>query len=315
LKKILILTVLRQVLLLAIFSAFQDEALAKPIDFFSFDSVSKGKNEWFSEPARINVSNEFSTNGRHSFSMDFLLPVYYSSDRDTLFFFNPKKTCHYPWAQELNLGVGLRKIVSDSYIIGANVFYDKKFSVNDKYHYQLGYGFEYLSRPFDFRFNYYDPISGSRTIDDSGYSFGELSLVNWRTFEEPLEGFDLEFGFPLLEDLNTRFYIGGFNYDSDLADDVRGLRLRSETQIVEGFYLDLTLNNYENGESNFIVGIRISLPFDFTELFKGKGVFESFDSERSYLQKRLFERVVRDIDVQSNKSNRGTFCRRYDICR
>jgi len=127
--------------------------------------------------------------------MDFLFPVYYSRDKDALFFFDSRKTYHNPWAEELNLGIGLRKIVSNDYIIGANLFYDKKFSTNDKHHYQLGYGLEYLSKLFDFRFNYYDPTSGTRTIDDSEYGFGELDLVNWRKLEEPLEGFDLEFGY------------------------------------------------------------------------------------------------------------------------
>jgi hypothetical protein len=290
--------IVSQILLLLI-PLSQQQVSAKNPTLSILDT--KSEKVWFSEPLKCQISNEFSTNGRHSLYMDFLCPVYYSRDRSTLFFFDSKKTYHNPWAEELNLGIGLRKIVSNDYIIGANLFYDKKFSTNDKYHYQLGYGLEYLSKLFDFRFNYYDPTSGTRMIDDSEYGFGELGLVNQRRLEEPLEGFDLEFGFPLPKQLSTRFYIGGFNFDSDLADDVRGLRLRSETQIVKGFSLDLTLNSYENDETHFIAGVRVSLPFDFSSLFKGGNIFKPTFKKRDYLQERLFERVVRDIDIQSRR--------------
>ena len=108
---------------------------------------------------------------RYKAYVDYILPLYYPDSGNTLLFFNPKNSCDMTGsARELNMGLGLRHIFFDSFILGGHIFYDKKLSINNQWHSQLGYGFEFLSKPFDFRFNYYDPITKPKLVDD-GYDF------------------------------------------------------------------------------------------------------------------------------------------------
>ena len=177
-------------------------------------------------PTKLRLSTQVSTEDRYIFYLDYLLPLYYSQDKTTLFYFNPKKVYSSPKAEELNLGLGFRHIFSsddyEDFILGVHFFYDKKYSANKAWHYQRGYGLEFLSKPFDFRFNYYQPINDARSVDTT-YSFGSSSLIYTNSMEEPLEGFDFELGFPLYpEKLKTRLYLGGFFYDSKLAEDHNG---------------------------------------------------------------------------------------------
>ena len=248
-------------------------------------------------PSKIRFSTQVSTEERYSFYVDYLFPLYYSQDKGLLVFFNPKQTYHSPTSEELNLGLGVRKILGDEYILGVHLFYDKKYSENHVWHRQRGYGFEFLSQGLDMRFNYYDPIDGPQVAYD-GYELGETSLIYWYNLEEPLEGFDFEVGIPLVpEGLKTRVYGGGFFYDSNLTKDVEGFRLRSETNINDWLSLDLTLDRYNKGETNFIGGFRVTIPFEVGKFVEGKNPFK--ERKVPYIEERLFERVVRDIDIQS----------------
>ncbi|MBN2119551.1 MAG: right-handed parallel beta-helix repeat-containing protein [Candidatus Omnitrophica bacterium] len=252
------------------------------------------------QPSRARFSTQVSTEDRWIFYTDYLCPIRYSQDENTLIFFNPKAAYSLPASEELNLGLGFRHIFSGEYILGFHIFYDKKKSVNQVWHSQRGYGFEFLSEKLDFRFNYYDPTRGPKEIDTT-YGLGATSLVSFQNLEEPLEGFDFEFGIPVVpKKLNTRIYLGGFIYDSTLTHNVEGVRLRSETDINDWLSLDLTYNQDVRGESEFVGGFRINIPLEFGKLFDKKNPFET--KKRSHIKDRLFDRVVRDIDIQSSGS-------------
>ena len=253
-------------------------------------------------PSKVRFSSQVSTEDRCAFYIDYIFPLYYSEDETTIVFFNPKKTYFSPYSEELNLGVGLRKIYMDKYILGVHLFYDKKHSPNKEWHYQRGYGFEFLSEPLDFRFNYYDPINDAREVND-GYEFGQANLVYWKEYEEPLEGFDFEFGVPLIpKKLNTRIYAGGFFFDSKMGEDRNGFRVRTETNINNWLSLDLAFNGISGGESEFIGGFRVTIPLELGKILDGRNFLKT--RKKSYIKERLFERVVRDIDIQSEASTK-----------
>ena len=267
---------------------------------FASDDANSDTQE-FSLPSKIRLSVETSTKDRNSFYVDYLFPLYYSKAQDMLLFFNPKQTLHSPSSEELNLGLCLRKIFKDSFILGLHFFYDKKYSTSRIWHYQRGYGLEYLSEPLDVRFNYYDPTSKAK-IADFGYKFGQSNLLCWKSYEEPLEGFDFEFGFPVIpKKLNTRLYLGGYFYDSKLSKDVEGIRIRTETNLNKWLSIDTSLERRNSGEIDFTGGIRITIPFELTKIPKKEGPFKT-PPEKPYIKERLFERVVRDIDIQSSSS-------------
>ena len=231
--------------------------------------------------------------------MDYLLPLYYFKDQSTLLFFNPKQNLYTPSAEETNLGLGLRKIFSDKFILGTHFFFDRKFAHSNKLYSQVGAGFEFLSKPFDFRFNYYDPTTKAKVVDES-HEFGSTTLVNVKNMEEPLGGYDFEFGFPVLpKKLNTRLYLGGFFFNSRIGKDNNGCRIRSETNLTNWFALETTFNSRNAQETEFIGGIRITIPFGSSKATARQDPSKIIPTD-FYIQDRLLERVVRDIDVQSS---------------
>ena len=250
-------------------------------------------------PSKIRLSASGSTEERGIFYVDYLLPLYYFKDQSTLLFFNPKQNLYTPSAEETNLGLGLRKIFSDKFILGTHFFFDRKFAHSNKLYSQVGAGFEFLSKPFDFRFNYYDPTTKAKVVDES-HEFGSTTLVNVKNMEEPLGGYDFEFGFPVLpKKLNTRLYLGGFFFNSRIGKDNNGCRIRSETNLTNWFALETTFNSRNAQETEFIGGIRITIPFGSSKATARQDPSKIIPTD-FYIQDRLLERVVRDIDVQSS---------------
>ncbi|MBN2483151.1 MAG: inverse autotransporter beta domain-containing protein [Candidatus Omnitrophica bacterium] len=253
-------------------------------------------------PSKIRFAGQVSTEHRGSFYVDYLFPIWYAQDENSLIFFNPKQTIHTNSSDELNLGVGYRKIFWDKFIAGLHFFYDRKNSPADVTHEQVGWGLELLSEPIDFRFNYYDPTSGVKVVDEN-YSFGSTRLLVSHSYEEPLKGFDFEVGVPI-EVINTRAYAGGFFYDSKIANDVEGYRIRTETDINNWLSLDLEMNSKNKQETEFVGGLRVTVPLEFGKLLDRKEsinkLLDMFQvTQRSKLKERLLERVVRDIDIKT----------------
>lgn len=266
------------------------------------DRINKDDSAYW--PGKVRLSALGSSEDRGIFYIDYLFPLYYSQDQTAIVFLNPKQNLFTPYGLESNLGGGVRKVFCEKYILGAHFFYDKKYSRKHKLYSQVGYGVEFLSQPFDFRFNFYDPKTKAKVVEDAGYALGETNLLHFSIYEEPLEGYDFELGFPMIpKELKSRLYFGGFFFDSKLAKDVNGYRLRSETDINKWLAMDMVFNNRNAGESEFIGGLRVTLPFEWARIIDRKNPFKPMPRD-TYIKERLFERVVRDIDVQTQ--GRGT---------
>ena len=242
------------------------------------------------------------------FTADFIVPLIYTADKNTLFYYNPKDTYSTPDANEIHQGVGIRHIFDDSFILGVNTFFDRRQDSSDEWFSQAGVGFEYLSHPLDMRLNWYKPTTGAKTLGAPSYAFGSSDLIEYQQREEPLQGLDLEAGIPVFDKYTrTRVYAGGYFYQSRLAKDVNGFRARTETGLTKWLSLDTTFNSNIDKKVEFYGGLRVTLAFDLSNLFNktGKPVFSSPSppaSESAYLEDRIFERVVRDIDIQSKTS-------------
>ncbi len=298
----------------------------KKLSFFSYAflffvlSLSLRHSVYASEPTtstdslcpsvKVHLSS-YATNKKSQralFTTDFIVPLYYPKSKDSLFFFNPKYTYATPRANEINQGFGLRHIFEESFILGLNVFFDRRISHANKWYSQVGLGLEYLSHPLDIRLNWYKPLTHSKVVDSS-YEFGPTNLQHWEDKEEPLPGFDFELGLPVFEKYTkTRAYFGGFFYQSKLAKDVNGFRFRTETRVTNWLSLDTTLNSKASGKVEFMGGVRLSLPFEWTNLFKAEQKTKSKPlppcSTNTYLENRIFDRVVRDLDIQSLSSKK-----------
>ena len=262
-----------------------------------------------SVPGQVQFSAYASTNKSEEglFTIDFIVPLYYTSDKNTLVYYNPKDTYSTPDANEVHQGIGIRHIFDDSFILGMNTFFDRRQDHSDEWFSQAGVGFEYLSHPLDMRLNWYKPTTGAKTVDTT-YAFGSTDLIQYDQKIEPLPGLDFEAGVPVFDKYTkTRVYVGGYFYQSHLSKDMNGFRARTETSLTKWLSLDTTFNSNIDKKQEFYGGLRVTLSFDLFNLFNktGKPVFSVpviSNSKDAYLEDRLFDRVVRDIDVQSKSA-------------
>lgn len=254
-------------------------------------------------PGQVQFSAYGSTNDNKDglFTTDVILPLYYPADAGTLVFFNPKFTYTDPAAREYNIGAGIRHIFDDSYILGLGLFIDNREVRNGLYFMQAGVSLEYLSRPLDIRANWYKPTTGAKILDTT-YSFGSTSLIAHNNTMEALQGLDIEAGVPLLDKYtSTRGYVGGYFYQSQTAKDVNGFRARTETNLTNWLSIDTVFNSNIDKKEEFYGGVRVAVAFDLAQIGKGK-VFSGASlagRKAATLGDRLFDRVVRDIDIQS----------------
>jgi len=262
---------------------------------------------------------------RGLFTTDFIVPLYYSSNKDTLLYFNPKDTISTPFANEIHQGAGIRHIFDDSFILGFNAFFDRRQDyIDDTYVWnsQAGVGLEYLSQPLDLRTNWYKPTTRYKILGGAGpqtntYEFTNTSLVEipgatQENIVEPLQGLDFEAGVPVFDKYTkTRLYLGGYFYQSRLNKDVNGFRARTETKLTQWLALDTTFNSKVGNTNEFYGGLRVNLAFDLFNLFgrHGRSFFSTPsnpEANNNYLEDRIFDRVVRDIDIQSRSFTRSS---------
>lgn len=82
-------------------------------------------------------------------------------------FLNPRASVNDRDEEEINLGLGVRRLVEGALpcIVGANVYYDGRWTRNGNRFDQLGLGVEFLSDRVDARANYYLPDRDTALVD------------------------------------------------------------------------------------------------------------------------------------------------------
>ena len=253
---------------------------------------------------------------------DLFLPVYLDQDsvlrgnRELLFFLNPKITSASFSQDEENLGAGVRYLSADAFgeegfILGANLFYDSKYSPNGARYYQVGSGLEFLSRWLDLRGNYYRPLSDKNIINPV-YAFDEQRLAQFYIEEEALPGFDLEAGVlvPFISALvETRIYGGGYWYTSTLGHDITGSRARLEITPSPLLSLNIELRDDAVAGSDVFFGCRVSIPFDIGRIAERKNPLHGWGKYMGTrfgggsLKQRMTDPIVRDLDVVTLAKN------------
>jgi hypothetical protein len=212
--------------------------------------------------------------------------------------------------------------------VGANVFVDYLRTPSESDFWQSGFGVEVGTRYVELRGNYYLPWSDERVLgrrtetstftsssSSSSVSTGPTTVRDgrfvedfWRTnttrettttrrqtfetFEEPLEGWDVELAvlMPFIDQYLDMQLIGGYyQYSGDRSqqDDLDGWRAGVEIRPVPALVLGATwFENDRLYQSDWLASISIELPL-------GGGWRKSFTPRRRHLAERLFERVGR----------------------
>lgn len=241
---------------------------------------------------------------------DVLVPLY--SFDSGLLFLNPRGSLNDDDAQEFNLGVGSRWLLPGrEMIVGANIFYDHRYTDLDNEFNQAGAGLEFFSKWVDARANYYKPESGRKASDhyvntsmtvqenyekwkkpvaeenaivQSGVAVSEewevTTRQHFRRYEEAMEGFDAELGLllpiPVVKDFaDVRAFLGYAHYDNPVGEDPEGLKARLECHALPSLYLDAEWYEDEDlYQTTYSVGGRVRLPLDMAGLARGRNPFK-----------------------------------------
>ena len=259
---------------------------------------------------------------------DIITGLYHT--QDSALFINLRGTFGDDSSELFSAGLGFRHHLNDAgLIIGANVYYDQIESAAGNTFQQLGLGAEVLSKWVDARFNYYIPESGQqrtgsfvRTANQRnvGQPFVNGNLIQqnvvnrnianrFNTFEEARKGWNAEIGvlIPWVEQFcELRIFAGGYSYDNPLGGEFSGFKGRAEARITQGITLDA---EYWDDEQlvggNWVGGVRVSVPFDFSELCSGRNPFSGnifAPVKGNTLGSRMDEMVIRSHRVHTSST-------------
>ncbi len=266
--------------------------------------------------------------------VDLIYPVF-SADR-TVFFFNPRFSLKNEGANEANVGVGLRYMLTDWLAGGANLYFDSRESEYGNRFNQWGTGIELLSDYVDVRANYYDADNSKERIasyteksihtstrtsyENNTFASGN-SIFNNKTkvvqttatetnrlfeqFEAGMDGWDAEIGcrLPFSKGPEIRLFAGYYDYDNPVGDDFSGSKGRLEVKT--GSWLALDAEVFEDKEFNdtsYFLGFRLQVPLNRNlswQSFK-QGLFSN--PHRNLNQRMRSAMVVRDVRVQTEDS-------------
>jgi len=236
--------------------------------------------------------------------LDFFMP-FWGNERHLLYV-NPTLRMDDNSGEEFNLGLGYRGLFGrGAWILGANFYYDHIETEQSNGFNQLGFGVEALSRRLDLRANYYAPVGDDtrEAAGNGGYSFSSTSITLVEGYEEALEGVDGEVGVlvPYVSDyMETRLYVGGYYYDSDVGDGYEGLKTRLEFRPGKYISLNFEIRDDNDRGTDMFLGGWISLPIS---LFGGGPAFEKtgrvfqLGGGPRTMQERMTEKVIRDRHI------------------
>ena len=109
---------------------------------------------------------------------DLLVPMV--SSEKSILFFNPRFSLRDEGENEINAGVGLRRLLNSSFAVGGNVYFDSRESAYNNRFNQLGIGAELLSDYVDLRANYYNADNKKKvTRSGSPCLNNKHSVLRW----------------------------------------------------------------------------------------------------------------------------------------
>lgn len=211
---------------------------------------------------------------------------------------------------EGNYAIGYRTMTGSKWNLGAWSSFDARRSDTNNKFYQLGLGIEALHPEYDFRANYYKPLSGSKQASDLAEIVVENTSIYMIGGEEvPLGGYDYEFGAKVpwlsLDDSELRIYAGAFHFeDDDALQTIHGMRGRLQWRQfdvlddIPGSELSFNLMHSRDDVRGDIREFGISLKIPFGETKPRKPL------QWSAQRRRMAEGLVRDIDIVTAKSDR-----------
>lgn len=205
---------------------------------------------------------------------------------------------------EGNWGAGFRHLTDNDWVLGSYGFYDSRWSYTGHQYNQMTLGIEAMSVDHELRMNGYLPDTNTKSIAGAAPSVeligNQLVLITPnQQYEVAYYGLDAEYGRLLYSwgpnnDIEWRAFAGAYHFDSDEdVPDITGPRLRTELRLFDlkklGEGSRVTLEGIYQWDQvrkdQYFAGATVRIPF-------GPG-----SGKLNPLQRRMLDRVVRDVDV------------------
>lgn len=237
---------------------------------------------------RTNVAIEAGTGQRPKYFLETIQPLLGTQNEDVVFF-NQSRISERESRPTYNVGLGLRKIFQDAYLLGINSFYDYQ---DLHKHSRSGVGFEAINnKGLEARVNTYIRISNRRLV-------GEDPAKEY--YEKVANGLDWELGAPLPYLPLLKIYGGGNWYNFEHFKNKYGWKMRLEYAPIKYSRINLELLNdtkRKNTDWRFEGAITLAFTsFSLSDIIKdiksSKIAYPKID-----LRDKILDRVVRDFDI------------------
>ncbi len=237
-------------------------------------------------------------NNRTIYSPELFLPL--ASDDRSLLFADIRSVISIPNAQEYNVGLGYRQMLTSSLIGGMYGFLDRRNSTYGNNFYQTTLGAELLADRWDVRVNGYVPLTR-----DSKYAYGTSTVATPQgtgiymsassRYEQSLDGADIEFGVKPLSEVPLRMYAGGYWFTGDDVPNVEGVRGRLELEVHRFLRLGGEMQYDKVRGHNSYLEARVTVPLSWEEIRNPR--------QRDAMQQRMTTPIVRDIDIVTTEQS------------
>ncbi len=245
---------------------------------------------------RTNAAVEAGTDQRLKYFLETIQPLLGTQEKDIVIF-NQLRISSRSERPTYNIGVGLRRIFADKYLLGINSFYDYQ---DLHRHSRGGVGFEAITdKGFESRINTYIRISARRQIkEDSANIY----------YEKVANGFDWEEGLPLPYLPLLKLYGGGYWYNFEHFKNKYGWKGRLEFTPFKYSRINFEVfDDTKRTRMGYRIEGAVTLAFTSFSLRDLKDDFMS--KQEAYpkvnLRDKVLDRVVRDFDITVIKSTKS----------
>lgn len=245
---------------------------------------------------RTNFAVEVSSDKKPSYFMETIQPLLGTQDKDIVLF-NQSRVSARSERPTYNIGLGARKILKESYLLGGNIFYDYQ---DLHKHSRGGVGLEAISdRGLEARMNSYIAISREHLVNEDANNF---------YYEKVANGLDWELGSPLPYLPFLKMYGGGYWYNFDHFKNKYGWQMRMEYNPVK--YSRLVFKMFDDTKRSKVgYGFEGALTLNFTS-FRPRDILDDLKGSKEMFPKidlhdKVLDRVVRDFDITVIKSTKS----------
>jgi len=207
-----------------------------------------------------------------------------SNDKKT-FWLNQLNLSNQDDRETINLGLMYRTLSDDNkWIRGFNIFYDHEFPYD---HQRASVGIELKSSPIEFNSNYYQRLSGDKTIGS--------------TTERAMDGMDAEIGFQVPYMPSSKLFFKGYEWDGLDYDVKSGNKISLRIRPTQNLEIELGADdNDQRSDYRATASIKFKKTFgevkETSKLFISDTAFEYHDmNSEIYDTVRRQNRIVKTV--------------------